>query len=102
MRAATALGCKGLTADERDMPSAGLKTKRESAYVDVPGVLVMAAVVRHDGVGVPNLFAKAQRPPQWPQWPEVPKKEYGVLISEGMFGEVNHSTVPEDTKVVPK
>ena len=43
------------------MFTAGLKTKRESAYVDVPGVLVMAAVVSHAGVRVLKSFAEAQR-----------------------------------------
>ena len=101
VRAATAFVRKGLTADERAVLTAGLKTKRESAYVDVPDVLMMAAVVRHAGVRVPKSLAEAQRSPQWPQWLEALKKEYGGLISEGVFDEVDRSTVPEDTKVVP-
>ena len=60
---------------------------------------MMAAVVRHAGVRVPKPLAEAQRPPQWPQWLEALKEEYGGLISEGVFGEVGHSAVPEDTKV---
>jgi len=83
------------------MLTAALKTKRESAYVDVPDVLMMAAVVRHTGFRVPKSLAEAQRSPQWPQWLEALKKEYGGLISEGVFDEVDRSTVPEGTKVVP-
>ena len=83
------------------MLTAGLKTKREWAYVDVPGMLVMAAVVRHDGARVTKSLAEAQRPPQWPQWLEALKKEYGGLLSGGVFDEVGRSTAPEDTKVVP-
>ena len=94
MRAATAFVRKGLTPDERAVLTAGLKTKRESAYVDVPGVLFMAAVVRHAGVRVPKFLAEAQRSPQRPQWLEVLKKEHGGLISEGVFDEVGRSTVP--------
>ena len=81
------------------MLTAALKTKRESAYVDVQGVLMMAAVVRHAGVRVPKSLAEAQRPPKWPQWLEALKKEYGGLISEGVFDEVDRSTVPEYSQI---
>ena len=90
VRAATAFVRKGPPADERAVLTAGLKTKRESAYFDVPDVLMMAAVVRHAGVRVP----------QWPQWLEALKMECGGLISEGVFSEEGRSVVPEDTKVV--
>ena len=39
--------------------------------------------------------------PQWPQWLEALKKEYGGLLSEGMFDELGRSALPEDTKVLP-
>ena len=45
-------------------------------------------------------LAEAQRS-QWPQWLEALKKEYGCLISEGLFGEVGRSTVPETPKWCP-
>ena len=68
------------------MLTAGLKTKHESAYVGVPDVHLMAAVVRHAGVRVLKSLAEAQRSPQWPQLLEALKKEYGSLVSEGVFG----------------
>ena len=63
VRAATAFVLKGLTANERAVLTAGLTTKRESAYVDVPDVFVMAAVVRNAGVRVPKSLAEAKRYP---------------------------------------
>jgi hypothetical protein len=99
LRAAAAHARKGLTKDERALFQAGLRAK--SAYVDVPDVLMMAAILRHDGVRVPTTIQEAQRSPQWPQWLEALKKEYGGLISQGVFDEVDRASLPSDTKVVP-
>ena len=99
LRAATAFVRKGLTSEERAVLTAGIKAK--SAYVDVPDVLMMAAVLRHDGVHVPKSLEEARRSPQWPQWLEALKEEYGGLLAQGVFDEVDRASVPVDTRVVP-
>ena len=99
VRAATAFVRKRLTAAERVVLKEGIKAK--TAYIDVPDVLMMAAVLRHDGVRVPKTLAEAQRSPQWPLWLEALKKEYGGLVTQGVFDEVDRSAVPVDAKVVP-
>ena len=73
LRAATAFVRKGLTSKERAVLTAGIKAK--SAYVDVPDVLMMASVLRHDGVHVPKSLEEARRSPQWPQWLQALKEE---------------------------
>ena len=99
LRAATAFVRKGLTADEAALLEAGLRAR--SAYVDVPDVLMMAAIIRHEDVRVPKSLSEAIRSPQWPQWLEALKKEYGGLLSKGVFDEVDRSDVPASSKVVP-
>ena len=39
--------------------------------------------------------------PQWPLWLEALKKEYGGLVTQGVFDEVDRSAVSVDAKVVP-
>ena len=99
LRAAKAFARKGLTAEETALLEAGLRAK--SAYVDVPDVIMMAAIIRHEGVRIPKSISEAIRSPQWPQWLEALKKEYGGLLSKGVFNEVDRSAVPAGSKVVP-
>ena len=88
-----------LTSEERDLLHTGFDGT--SAYVAVPSSFVKAAVQRHGHVRVPRSIAEAQRPDQWNLWLAALKKEYGGLLSEGVFDEVDATAVPASTKVVP-
>ena len=98
-RAASAVARSPLTSEERDLLHTGFD--RTSAYVAVPDSFVKAAVQRHEHVRVPRSIAEAQRSDQWDLWLAALKKEYGGLLSEGVFGEVDATAVPASTKVVP-
>ena len=100
-RAAIANVKKALTPDERKLLLAGLEVKAASAYIGVPDTIMMAAKVRHDRVHIPKTIWEARKTPQWPQWLEALKKEYGGLRNQGVFDEVERSSVPLGTKVVP-
>ena len=99
LRAAKAFVRKHLSPDDMKLLEEGLKAR--SAYVDVPDVIMMAAKVRHEGVRVPENLRQALESPQRDQWLEALKKEYGGLLSRGVFDEVDRSAVPAGTKVVP-
>jgi hypothetical protein len=62
---------------------------------------MMAAKLRHDRVQIPKSIWEARKTPQWPQWLAALKKEYGGLRDHGVFDEVERSSVPLGTKVVP-
>jgi len=98
VRAAAAHMKRTLTTEQRNLMFAGLQAR--SAYVAVPDI-VMAAAVKALGIKIPRSLKEAQRSPQWPQWLAALEKEYGGLISEGVFKEVDRSSVPTDNKVVP-
>jgi len=101
VRAAIANVKKTLTPDERNLLRAGLGVKAASAYIGVPDVFMMAAKIRHDRVQIPKSIWEARKTPQWPQWLAALKKEYGGLRDHGVFDEVERSSVPLGTKVVP-
>jgi hypothetical protein len=68
-----------------------------SAYVDVPDMLVRAAVTRN--IRIPRNLADAQASPEWPRWKAAIEKEIGGLIRLGVYNEVNRNDAT--TKVVP-
>ena len=88
-----------LTSEERALLHTGFGCT--SAYVAVPNSFVKAAVQRHEHVRVPRSIDEARRSDQWDLWLAALKKEYGGLLSEGVFDEVDATAVPASTKVVP-
>ena len=68
-----------------------------SAYVDVPDMLVRAAVTRN--IRIPRNLADAQASPEWPRWKAAIEKEICGLIRLGVYNEVNRNDAT--TKVVP-
>ena len=68
-----------------------------SAYVDVPDMLVRAAVTRN--IRIPRNLADAQASPEWPRWKAAIEKEIGGLIRLGVYNEVNRNDAT--TKAVP-
>ena len=69
--------------------------------MDAPGVLMMTAKVRHEGMRVPENPRRALESPWRAQRLEALKKAHGGLVSHGVFGEVDRSAVSAGTKVVP-
>ena len=74
-----------------------------TAYIAVPDTIIRAAVRRHDTgrMRIPRSIAEAQHSPEWKLWLAALQAEYGGLVKEGVFDEVDESTVPASTKVVP-
>ena len=98
VRAATAYYGDGLTREQRELFQEGVRA--QSAYIDVPDIIMMAAVVSN-GIVLPRSMAEAQSSPQWPQWKAALEKELGGLRQEGVYSEVDRRDVPAGVTPIP-
>jgi len=98
VRAATAHYGKSLTPEQRALYKEGLRA--QSAYIDVPDIVMMAAVVSN-GIQLPRSIAEARASRQWPQWKAALEKELGGLRQEGVYTDVDLSEVPAGVTPIP-
>jgi hypothetical protein len=98
LRAAAARYGAALTPEQRALFREGIRA--QSAYIDVPDIIMMAAVVTN-GIRLPRNMAEAQASPQWLQWKAALEKELNGLRQEGVYTEVDRRELPAGVTPIP-
>jgi hypothetical protein len=98
LRAAAARYGAALTPEQRALFREGIRA--QSAYIDVPDIIMMAAVVTN-GIRLPRNMAEAQASPQWLQWKVALEKELNGLRQEGVYTEVARRELPAGVTPIP-